>query len=97
MARIIAVHSYRGGTGKSNVSANLAATIARQGCRVGVVDTDVQSPGIHVLFGFDEANIDRRLNDYLWGQCAIQDTAHDVTAILQEDTAVAPAAGSALF
>jgi len=53
MARIVAVHSFRGGTGKSNVTANLAALLAAAGHRVGVVDTDIQSPGIHVLFGFD--------------------------------------------
>jgi MinD-like ATPase involved in chromosome partitioning or flagellar assembly len=41
MSRIVCVHSFRGGTGKSNTTANLAATIARQGRRVGIVDTDI--------------------------------------------------------
>lgn len=54
MSKIISVHSFRGGTGKSNTSANLAYLCAAQGLRVGVVDTDIQSPGIHVLFGLDE-------------------------------------------
>ena len=54
MAQIVSVHSFRGGTGKSNLTANLAVLTALQGKRVGIVDTDVQSPGIHVLFGFDE-------------------------------------------
>src|SRR6266511_2285264 len=89
MAKIVAVHSYRGGTGKSNVTANLAAMIGRQGRRVGIVDTDIQSPGIHVLFGFDEDRIQRSLNDYLWGQCAIEDTAYDVGAALQDEQAAA--------
>ena len=66
MSKIISVHSYRGGTGKSNTTANLASIIARDGNRVGIVDTDIQSPGIHVLFGFSESNMDRSLNDYLW-------------------------------
>lgn len=83
MSKIISVHSFRGGTGKSNLTANLAAVIARFGYRVGVVDTDVQSPGIHALFGFDEGRITHSLNDYLWGRCAIKDTAHDVSAVLQ--------------
>jgi len=47
---------------------------------VGVVDTDIQSPGIHVLFGLDETDIGHSLNDYLWGRCSIQESAHDVTA-----------------
>lgn len=49
MTKIISIHSFRGGTGKSNVTANLATLIARMGFRVGIVDLDVQSPGIHVL------------------------------------------------
>jgi Mrp family chromosome partitioning ATPase len=51
MARIISIHSFRGGAGKSNIAANLAALFAPEGQRVGVVDTDLQSPGIHALFG----------------------------------------------
>ena len=83
MAKIVSVHSFRGGTGKSNTTANLAATIALQGHRVGIVDTDIQSPGIHVLFGFDENKIERSLNDYLWGRCSVQEAAYDVTSSLQ--------------
>lgn len=41
---IVSVHSYRGGTGKSNTTANLAALLAAEGRRVGVIDTDLQSP-----------------------------------------------------
>src|SRR3712207_9412854 len=41
----------------SNVTANLATIIARSGQRVGIVDTDIQSPGIHVLFGLNEDKI----------------------------------------
>ena len=84
MSRIVSVHSFRGGTGKSNVTANLAVTVARAGKRVGIVDTDIQSPGIHVLFGFDEDKIERSLNDYLWGRCPIEETAYDVSATLQD-------------
>ncbi len=51
MRQIVSIHSYRGGTGKSNLTANLATAVALTGKRVGVVDTDIQSPGIHVLFG----------------------------------------------
>lgn len=79
MTKIISVHSFRGGTGKSNTSANLAALLALSGRRVGVVDTDIQSPGIHVLFGLDETDMPNSLNDYLWGECDIADAAVDVT------------------
>ena len=79
MAQIISIHSFRGGTGKSNTTANLATLLAATGRRVGVVDTDIQSPGIHIVFGLDEADMTYALNDYLWGACDIKATAYDVT------------------
>ncbi|MBL8796484.1 MAG: MinD/ParA family protein [Planctomycetia bacterium] len=79
MSKIVSIHSYRGGTGKSNLTANLAAATALGGLRVGIVDTDIQSPGIHVLFGLDETKLNRSLNDYLWGRCAVEDTAYNIT------------------
>ncbi|MHA2160599.1 MAG: nucleotide-binding protein, partial [Candidatus Thorarchaeota archaeon] len=45
--KIVSIHSFRGGTGKSNIAANLAATAALDGKRVAVMDTDIASPGIH--------------------------------------------------
>src|SRR5215207_102361 len=79
MAAIVSVHSFRGGTGKSNTTANLATLLALEGKRVGVIDTDIQSPGIHILFGLDEEAIGHSLNDYLWGRCDIREAAHDVS------------------
>ncbi len=85
MSKTISVHSFRGGTGKSNTTANLATLMAMQGKRVGVVDTDINSPGIHVLFGMDETDMVHSLNDYLWGKCPIKATAHDVTSRVGAD------------
>ncbi|HUS15406.1 MAG TPA: MinD/ParA family protein [Chloroflexia bacterium] len=79
MSKIISVHSFRGGTGKSNTTANLSALLAARGLRVGVIDTDIHSPGIHVLFGLDEEQMKYSLNDYLWGKCDIKQAAVDVT------------------
>jgi MinD-like ATPase involved in chromosome partitioning or flagellar assembly len=84
MAQIISIHSFRGGTGKSNTTANLATLLAATGRRVGVVDTDIQSPGIHIVFGLDEADMTYALNDYLWGACDIRATAYTVTPRLGE-------------
>ena len=79
MSTIISIHSFRGGTGKSNTTANISALLAMDGARVGVVDTDIASPGIHVLFNLDESEMVHSLNDYLWGKCSIEEAAHDVT------------------
>ena len=76
---IVSIHSYRGGTGKSNTTANLATLLAMEGRRVGVIDTDIQSPGIHVPFGLEPKEVTRSLNDFLWGTCRIRDAAYDVT------------------
>jgi len=82
MSTIISVHSYRGGTGKSNLIANLASSVVQQGKRAAVVDTDIQSPGLHVLFGMNGQTTGLTLNDYLYGRCRIEQAAHDVTATL---------------
>jgi septum site-determining protein MinD len=79
MSQIISIHSFRGGTGKSHTAANVATVLAAEGRRVGVVDTDIQSPGIHVLFGVDQETLGHSLNDYLWGNCEVEKTAYDVT------------------
>ncbi len=92
MAKIISIHSYRGGTGKSNMTANLATLVARAGNCVGIIDTDLPSPGIHVLFGlidapgeraFRQGQNDRTLNDFLWKKCKITDAAYDVSSVLE--------------
>jgi MinD-like ATPase involved in chromosome partitioning or flagellar assembly len=79
MANIVSIHSFRGGTGKSNTTANIAAVLAARGRRVGVIDTDIQSPGIHILFGLSGDEITSALNDYLWGGCEIGEAVRDVT------------------
>ena len=87
MSKIVAVHSFRGGTGKSNTTANLAVALAETGRRVGIVDTDIQSPGIHILFGMREDEQVATLNTYLWGACEITQAAYDMTARVGADIA----------
>ncbi len=78
MGKIVSIHSFRGGTGKSNTTANLAAQVALHDKRVAVVDTDIQSPGIHVLFGLDENSMGKTLNDFLHRQCEIKEVAFPI-------------------
>ena len=83
MSRIILIPSFRGGTVKSNTTANLAALAAQSGKRVGVIDNDTYSPGIHVIFDVEPDRFRFALNDYLWGRCRIEEAAHDVTPSLE--------------
>lgn len=82
MSRVISIHSFRGGTGKSNTAANVATLLAAEGQRIGVVDTDLQSPGIHALFGLNQEALRYSLNEYLWGGCDIKQAAQDMTTSL---------------
>lgn len=78
MTKVVSTHSFRGGTGKSNITANIAAILAEHGQRVGLIDSDIQSPGIHVIFGLDVSDIQYTLNDYLWGRCEIENAAYKI-------------------
>ena len=91
MGKIISVHSYRGGTGKSNVTANLAWIMATAGKRVAVLDTDLQSPGVHMVFGFDTARMTSTLTDFIFGKCEVEESAYDMTRALEIE------GGGALF
>jgi ATP-binding protein involved in chromosome partitioning len=51
---IIAVAAGKGGVGKSTVTTNLAAALAAQGARVGVLDSDVYGPSIPQMLGAPE-------------------------------------------
>lgn len=76
--KIVSIHSFRGGTGKSNTTANLAAQVAMAGKRVGVVDTDIRSPGIHVLFGLDESKMGKTMNDFLHDKASIREIGFNI-------------------
>ncbi|SOD85442.1 MinD/ParA family protein [Streptomyces sp. Ag109_G2-15] len=80
MSQIITVHSYRGGTGKSSTAANLAVLLASAGRRVALVDTDIQTPALDVLFGDTLGTVRRSLSDYLVGRCEIEDAAYPAEA-----------------
>ncbi len=48
---VIGVMSGKGGVGKSLVTGGLAATLAQQGFKVGILDADITGPSIPKMFG----------------------------------------------
>jgi len=79
MASIIAVQSFKGGTGKSTVTANLAVTLAQLGKRIGVIDLDLEGPGLHVIFGVSDNNVRATINDVINHNRPISEAAIDLT------------------
>src|SRR5213075_674831 len=53
LGKVLAISSGKGGVGKSTVSANLAAALALEGHRVGLMDADIYGPNIPRMFGVD--------------------------------------------
>lgn len=47
----VAVASGKGGVGKTTVAVNLAASLARAGARVGLLDADVYGPNVPTMLG----------------------------------------------
>lgn len=80
MVKIIAVQSFKGGTGKSTIAANLAVTIAQLGKRVGVIDLDLEGPGLHVIFGVSDSDVKATINDVLQHKAEVGQAVVDLTA-----------------
>jgi ATP-binding protein involved in chromosome partitioning len=53
LGKVLAISSGKGGVGKSTVSANIAAALARAGRRVGLMDGDIYGPNIPRMMGVD--------------------------------------------
>jgi len=77
MGKIVALHSYKGGTGKTLLSINLAAAYTNMGKDVCLLDLDFRAPSLHVAFKIN--NSEHWLNDYLNGACEIKKVLHDLT------------------
>jgi MinD-like ATPase involved in chromosome partitioning or flagellar assembly len=83
MGKIIAVHSYKGGTGKTLLSVNLAAALAKRGKRVCLLDLDFRAPSLFAIFKVETA--DCWLNNYLNGTCDINKVLVDLSGRLQRN------------
>lgn len=59
---VVAVCSGKGGVGKSTVSVNLAAAMAKMGATVGLLDADIYGPTIPIMLGKTGADIESRGN-----------------------------------
>ncbi len=84
MSKIIAVHSYKGGTGKTLLSVNLAATMAKTGKKVCVFDLDFRAPSLFAILKAENAQV--WFNDYL-------NNANDIEKVLIDLSSRIPGSG----
>lgn len=77
LGKIIAVHSYKGGTGKTLLSVNLAATFVKHGKKVCLLDLDFRAPSLATILNVTKK--DYWVNDYLNGACEIDKVLVDLT------------------
>ena len=80
MSKIIAVHSYKGGTGKTLLSVNLAATFAKQGNKVCIFDLDFRAPSLFAILKSE--NAEYWFNDYLNNTCDAEKVLVDLSSKL---------------
>ena len=72
---ILTFHSYKGGTGKTLLSINLAAILANSGQRVCLLDLDFSAPSLHAIF--KNVETEYWMNDYLNRACEIDKVLKD--------------------
>lgn len=73
---IITLHSYKGGTGKTLLSVNLATIFADMGKKVCLLDLDLRAPSLSSAF--DNEN-NHWVNDYLNKACKVENILFDCT------------------
>ena len=75
VGKTLAFHSYRGGTGKTTLAVNLAATFANKGLKVCLLDFDLYAPSLCSYF---RKTPELFLNDLLAGKADMSEILVDV-------------------
>jgi MinD-like ATPase involved in chromosome partitioning or flagellar assembly len=81
MTKCVAFHSYKGGTGKSTISSNLSASLARKGFTAVLLDLDVYAPSLQDYFQWQPK---KSINDYLFENANVGEVIQDLTGVLNK-------------
>jgi chromosome partitioning protein len=80
LAKCIAFHSYKGGTGKTTLAANFAALLAKKGYNVFLLDLDVYAPSLQSYF---ETDPKKWINDFLFEKAELKEVILDLTHLIE--------------
>lgn len=77
----IALHSYKGGTGKSTIASNISALLALRGNNVLLIDMDVYAPTLQTYFDKDP---EKWINDFLFNTSDFDQVIYNVNSVFDQ-------------
>lgn len=78
MGEVIAIHSFKGGSGKTVVGSNLALSLSLRGHNVALLDFDFKAPSLFTVFR-PKKDFRFWLNDWSLGNCSILESLVDLS------------------
>ncbi|MHA2091940.1 MAG: ParA family protein [Candidatus Kariarchaeaceae archaeon] len=81
MVTSIAIHSHKGGTGKTLVAVNFATLLAKRGYRVAVLDLDLNAPSLQT---YAPNRKELTINDMFLNNADIEDVLFDANYLIGE-------------
>ena len=88
MKKALAIHSYKGGTGKTYFVSNLSIILALQGKNVCLIDFDIGAPSLNYVFE-DYIDGSKRskyhLKEFLDGKCSIMEFLTPIRHDIEKD------------
>lgn len=82
MVTSFAIHSHKGGTGKTLITMNLAALLVKRGKKVVVLDLDLYAPSLQ---SYAPNRNELTINDMFLNNADVEDVVFDATYLIGED------------
>lgn len=79
LAKFLALHSFRAGTGRSSLIANFAALLAAEGKRIAIVDACLRAGNVGAHFGLDAEDVPCSFHSHYANQCELWQAAYPIS------------------